>query len=41
MNASWGDEANAPASEFRDQYCARARQGLLRLERRICLMFHP
>lgn len=31
MSASWGVEATAPASEFRDQYCARARHGLLRL----------
>lgn len=31
MSASWGVEATTPASEFRDQYCARARHGLLRL----------
>ncbi len=31
MSASWGVEATAPASEFRDQYCVRARHGLLRL----------
>ena len=28
VSASWSYEATAPASEFRDQYCARARHGL-------------
>ena len=31
MSASWSHEATAPAPRFRDQYCARARHGLLRL----------
>ena len=38
VSPSWGVEATAPASEFRDQYCARARHGLLRLEHRFRLM---
>ena len=31
VGASWGVEATAPANDFRDQYCARARHGLIRL----------
>ena len=30
-SVSWSVETTAPASQFRDQYCARAGQGHLRL----------
>ena len=37
--ASWAVEATAPASELREQYCARAGHGLFRLAVIVNLVF--